>query len=183
MPGIFTKRGSRGFTLVETMVTLVILSVGMLALGTFYVSVMDSQHIAQERLMAVHLAEQVIEDWQKDSNDRLPNISGTCVLSTRASTPTYPVTVTCTPSALPVAYTIWSNTTQARAPLPTNPNNGGVPLAAPNNRGAFAIDPLVALSINGATTVTPMLKVVKVTWSHKGVTQTPIVLTHISRLQ
>lgn len=173
---------AKGFTLVETMVTLVILSIGMLALGTFYVSVMDSQHVAQERLMAVHLAEQVIEDWQKDSNDRLPNISSTCVLSTRASAPSYPVSVTCTPSTLSVAYTIWSNTSQAQAPLPTSPNDGGDPLASANN-GTFSIRNIQPLVINGATTVTPMLKVVKVTWSHKGVTQTPIVLTHISRLQ
>jgi len=175
----------KGFTLIEAMVTLIILSVGLLALEKFYISVIDSQQVAQERLMATHLAEQMMEYWQHDANDYVPNISSGCALSDRTSAPAYPVSVTCTHSLLSVTYTIWSNTSQAQAPLPTNPNNGGAPLVAANG-GAFSIRGMQAVVVDTPTThnsVTPMLKVVKVSWSHKGNAQVPVVLTHISRLQ
>jgi len=173
----------KGFTLIETMVTLVILAVGMLALETLYISVIDSQQVAQERLIAVHLAEQVLEDWQYNAKDYVPNISGACVLSTRTSKPTYPLSVPCTPSTLAVQYTIWSDTSPAQAPLPTNPNDGRAPLLSPNP-GSFSIrDMKQVVTPAGVISAMPMLKVVKVSWKHKGKTQQPVVLTHISRLQ
>jgi len=175
----------KGFSLIETLVTLVILVVGILALETFYISVVDRQQTARERLIAVHLAEEVIEFWQKDASDRVPNIDGSCFLTTRAAAAAYPVSVTCTPPALPIAYTIWSNTTQAQAPLPTSPNQGGTPLVAPNP-GNFTIRNMQPVIINTPAThnsVTPMLKVVRISWFHKGKALPPIVLTHISSLR
>jgi len=175
----------KGFTLIETMVTLVILAVGLLALGVFYISVIDSQQVAQERLRAVHLAEQVMENWQYDANDYVPNISSGCVLSVPSSAPAYPASVSCAYSSLSVTYAIWSDTFQAQAPLPTNPNSGGAPLVSPNT-GTFSIRNMQKVIVDTPTThnsVTPMLKVVKVSWSHKGKAQQPVVLTHISRLQ
>ncbi len=172
----------KGFTLIETMVTLVILAVGLLALGTFYISVIDGQQVAQERLMAVHLAEQVMENWQHDANDYAPNISSGCVLSVRSSAPTYPLSVTCTPSTLAVAYTILSDTSQAQAPLPFNPNDGGGPLVS-SNTGNFSIRDMKQVVTASGNSVTPRVKVVTVSWLHKGKARTPVVLTHISRLQ
>jgi len=174
-----------GFTLIETLITLVILSVGILALSSFYMTVMDKQQIAQERLVAIHLAEQVMEYWQQDTKDYLPVISGQCFLTTRTSQPAYPLTVACTPPALAASFTIWSNASQAQAPLPTNPNNGGNPLVSPN-AGSFSIRNMKPVIINTPTThnsVIPMLKVVRISWSHKGKARPAIVLTHISSLQ
>jgi len=176
------RRMEKGFTLIETMVTLLILVIGILALESFYISVVDRQQTARERLIAVHLAEEVIEFWQQDANDYLPNIDGSCFLTTRIAATAYPVSVTCTPPALPIAYTIWSNTTQAQAPLPTNPNQGGSPLAAPNP-GSFSIRNMQPVVTAAGTSVTPALKAVRISWLHKGKAETPIVLTHISRLQ
>ncbi len=174
-------RMGEGFTLIEIMVALVILTVGMLALETGYISVINSQQVAQERLMAVHLAEQVLEDWQYNAKDYVPNISSTCVLSARTSKPAYPLSVPCTPLTLAVRYTIRANTSPAEAPLPSNPNDGGRPLVAPN-RGSFSIRPMKPVMTPAGTSVMPMLKVVKVSWIHKGKLQIPIVLTQISRL-
>ena len=174
----------KGFTLIETMVTLVILAVGMLALGTFYISMIDGQQVAQERLVAVNLAEQVLEDWQYNPKDYVPNISSACVLLTRTSKPTYPLSVSCTPSTLAVKYTIWSETSPAQAPLPTNPNDGGAPLLSPNPGTSLSSrDMKPVMTPAGGSSVMPMLKVVKVSWTHKGKPQKAIVLTHISRLQ
>lgn len=173
----------RGFTLIEVMVTLVILAVGMLALETLYISVIDSQHVAQERLVAVNLAEQVLEDWQYNAKDYVPKISSTCILSTRTSKPAYPLSVSCTPSTLAVKYAIQASTSPAEAPLPTSPNDGSFPLVSPNP-GSFSIRAMKPVRTPaGASSVTPMLKVVKVSWTHKGRPEKPIVLTHISRLQ
>ncbi len=172
----------RGFTLIEVMVTLVILAVGMLALETLYISVIDSQHVAQERLVAVHLAEQVLEDWQYNAKDYVPKISSTCILSTRTSKPAYPLSVSCTPSTLAVKYAIQASTSPAEAPLPTNPNDGSFPLVSPNP-GSFSIRDMKQVMTPTGPSAIPMLKVVKVSWTHKGKPEKPIVLTHISRLQ
>ncbi len=183
----------KGFTLIETMVTLVILAVGMLALETLYISVIDSQHVAQERLVAVHLAEQVLEDWQYNAKDYVPKISSTCILSTRTSKPAYPLSVSCTPSTLAVKYAIQASTSPAKAPLPRKPNGCSItsprfqcaPLVS-ENAGTFSIRKMQRVIVNTPArhnSVTPMLKVVKVSWTHKGRPEKPIVLTHISRLQ
>jgi len=54
---------NRGFTLVELLVALVIISVGLLALGAFTIGVLKSDKVAQQRTVAVHLAEQELEKW------------------------------------------------------------------------------------------------------------------------
>jgi len=181
----------QGFTLIETMVTLVILAVGLLALGTFYISMIDRQQVAQERMIAVHLAEQVMEFWQHDANDYVPSIDPLdCGLSAGTSQspnppPGPPPGFPCTYASLVVTYTILPSISQARAPLPTNPNNGGDPLVSPNP-GTFPIRNMQAVVVDTPTphkSVTPMLKVVKVSWTHKGKDQNPIVLTHIACLK
>jgi len=179
----------KGFTLIETMATLVILAVGLLALGTFYISLIDRQQVAQERIIAVHLAEQVMEFWQHDTNDYVPTISSACVLSTGSSST--PGTIPpCTPASFPVKYTIQINTTPAQAPLPTKPNGCAASDPASRckplvnqNAGAFAIRDMKPVLTPSGSSVTPMLKVVKVSWSHKGKARQPIVLTHISSLK
>ncbi|PHQ91690.1 MAG: prepilin-type cleavage/methylation domain-containing protein, partial [Sulfurimonas sp.] len=45
---------SKGFSLIEVMVTMLIVSVGMLALGSFYLSAIQSEGRAQERVVATH---------------------------------------------------------------------------------------------------------------------------------
>ena len=190
------KYSARGFTLVETMVTLVILSIGMLALGTFYISLMDSQKVAQERLMAVHLAEQVIEYWQNDASDRYPSVSNTCSLSAGGSALVsgFTASSTCTPASFPVAYTIAASASTAQAPLPSHPNNDGDPLVSPPNPNApgsgIAMGNMVQVKINTGTaasptlksSVLPLLKRVTVSWSHKGQARN-VTLTHISAVK
>jgi len=180
------RHDMKGFTLIEAMVSMVILSVGLLALGTLYVNVMDKQQIAQERLMAVHLAEQVMEYWQHDATDYVPNIDSTCRLTPGSSSTPGTISPCTTPTPFQVTYTISASISQAQAPLPTNPNNGGSPLVSPNpppNPGDFLIRNMQKVTGPAGTSGVPMLKVVKVSWTHKGKTQTPVVLTHISRLQ
>lgn len=165
---------SRGFTLIEILVALVIVSVGVMALGSFGVSILGSGQVARERLTAVHLAEQVVEFWQNNAADRPPNIaSNTCALSKRTSDPSsYPVTVSCTPDAgIGISYTIIVNAATAQAPLPTTPGHSFSPI---DNTGTAGIRDMV-----GA--VTPMTKVVTVNWSNKGRSHT-IYLTHITRM-
>ena len=163
----------RGFTLIEILVALVIVSIGVLALGGFGVSIMGSGQISRERLTAVHLAEQVLEFWQSDASDRPPGIAvGTCGLTTLGANPAYPVTVTCTPDAgIGISYTIVISRSAAQAPLPTTPN---VSFTGLTNNGLAAIRSMVG-------TVTPMTKVVTVTWLNKGKSRS-VYLTHMSRV-
>lgn len=57
------KEGTRGFTLVEVLVSLVIISVGMLALGAFTLSVLASDNLSRQRTVATGLAEQELDRW------------------------------------------------------------------------------------------------------------------------
>lgn len=157
-------RQEAGFTLVEILIALVISSVVILSLGAFGISIMDSGQLSRERLSAVHLAEQVIEFWQRDANDYLPNIASDCALTTASSAPSYPATATCTPATgVSTAYTVVASQTQATGPLASN-------LAAFQN------------FTSSGFTVTPVTKVVTVTWSHKGTSRT-VFLTHLSAVK
>lgn len=150
-------RYQQGFSLVEILVALVILAFGLLSLGMFNVSVTDHGEVTQERTAAVHLAEQIMEDWQNSSTDSLPSVSCTpssVTLSLGTST-------TCTPtSGLAVPFTIKPTVVAAMAPLPDG--SGGI------SSGALTGSP------------TPEEKVLKISWSHKG-TAYSIYLTHITR--
>jgi len=168
---------SAGFTLIEILVALVIVSVGVLALGSFGISSLNSGQVSRERLTAVHLAEQVLEFWQNDANDQPPVIAtGTCLLSKRTGgavlTVPYNVTVACTPDAgIGISYSVAVKSVVATAPLPTNPVNS----FSTNNDGAAAIRDMVG-------TIVPVNKVVTVTWTNKGKSRS-IFLTHISQVQ
>ncbi|NWF35995.1 prepilin-type N-terminal cleavage/methylation domain-containing protein [Mariprofundus sp. KV] len=164
----------RGFTLIEILVALVIVSVGVLALGGFGVSIMGSGQVSRERLTAVHLAEQVLEFWQNDVNDRPPNINvATCGLTALGADPAgYPVTVTCTPDAgIGISYTIAANRSVAQAPLPSAPNNS---FGIANTNAGSSVRNMVG-------TITPWTKVVTVTWSNKGNSRS-VFLTHMTKM-
>ncbi len=152
-----------GFTLIEILVTLVIVSVAILSLGSFTVSIVGSGQVSRERLGAVHMAEQVLEYWQHDINDYAPTISTTdCSLSASASAPIYGVSVTCT-SASGTSYAILSDQVQATGPLASN---------------LTAFQNFTKQGYNN----TPQTKVVTVSWAHRGKTHS-IYLTHISQVK
>lgn len=160
-----------GFTLIEIMVTLVIISVGLLALGLFTVVTIDQGEVSRERLSAVHLAERVIEGWQHDVNDQPQPVVCTGGGGPVTVTPVVGTSVNCTPvSGVAISYTIKLTTSQATAPLPPG---------APGNPGpSIAFGPL---TWQGTATPTNKVyvKVVKVTWKHKG-KQHSVFLTHIT---
>lgn len=162
--GIRSDASGAGFTLIEILITLVISSVIILSLGGFALSIIDGGQMSRERLSAVHLAEQVLESWQRDTNDRLSTIASDCTLTPAASAPSYPVSVTCTPdTGVTIAYTVVANETQASGPLPPV-------LSAFQSFGSSGF------------TVTPMTKVVTVSWMHKG-TSRSVFLTHLSAVK
>jgi len=160
-----SKHPVKGFTLIEILVTLVIVSVAVLSLGSFTVSMVGSGQVSQQRLAAVHMAEQALEYWQHDSNDYAPTVSSTdCSMSAAASAPAYPVSVTCTPSSgASSSFTIISDQAQATGPLASN-------LSAFQN-----------FSKQGYNN-TPQTKVVTVSWTHRGKTHA-VYLTHLSQVK
>ena len=173
---------AQGFTLIETMVTLLIVSVGMLALGSFYVALIGSESDAQKRLAAVHMAEQLIEDWQK--NNALPNAE--CALTQAyngqpVGATSVPLlignTMSCKTTAGPdFIFDILLQEQPAKAPLPPNhPNNPNA--AGPNQSvmGELLINPAVA----GGATVN--VRSVKISWNHKGQPKF-VILTSIRKL-
>jgi len=151
---MMSKR-ERGFTLIEILIVLLMTAVALMALGTFSVAMMNSGSKSSERLKAVHLAEQVIEEWQNDANDYLPSIASDCTMSvgSAASNPSVgsSVTNTCAYASSPnLVYTIISEVADANAPLPSDLNN---------------FQPMQATA---TYTNTPVVKLVKVQWNHKG---------------
>jgi len=154
----------RGFTLIEIMVVLLVTSVALLSLGAFSLSVMDAGTQSRERLTAVHLAEQVIEEWQHNANDYYPSIASDCSMSAGSSVLGLSATSTtsCTPAAGTQAlFSIVLDVAAANAPLPADLNN---------------FQAMSAMSY----TNTPRVKLVTVSWPHKGSTKS-IYLTHLTR--
>lgn len=52
-----------GFTLIETLVAMLIISFSLLALGAFTIAVLSSDSVAIQRNVATHIAEEYMEDW------------------------------------------------------------------------------------------------------------------------
>ncbi len=87
------ERLLKGFTLLEVLVALVILSIGLLSLAKFQTSVMRSNVIAKERTKAVILAREVIENYRIFSvdsiNDNTFEINNTALNRTTNFSRTY----------------------------------------------------------------------------------------------
>lgn len=168
---MYNSSTHQGFTLVEVMISVVIVSVGVLALQTFYGSIIRSQQLSQERLVAVHMAEQVIEGWQNSSTDALPSIS--CTTGTQqlvAGT----ATVCTSTSGIQTEFTVLATSTTAKAPLPPSHPNG-------------VAGSVVYGDMNGATSgvspyawIVPKIKTVTVSWAYKGETKS-VMLTHLTQ--
>ncbi|MDQ6982499.1 MAG: prepilin-type N-terminal cleavage/methylation domain-containing protein [Mariprofundus sp.] len=154
-----------GFTLIEILVALVIISVAVLSIGSFTISIVSSDQVSRERATAVSLAEQILEYWQHDTNDYAPLIAtADCGLTTSTTAPAYPVSVTCTPtSGMGIPYTIITNQQQATGPLPAN------------------LSSFKKFTKQGYT-ITPKTKVATVSWTNQGKMHT-VYLTNLSKVQ
>jgi len=171
---ISEKQISRGFSLIEAMVTMLIVSVGMLALGSFYMSSIRSEGVSQQRLAAVHLAEQIIEEWQHN-NDTLPTpncqvagvAAGQLVLNT--------ATASCVPNdGVPVPFDILIDETDAEAPIPN-----GNPRYITD--GGTAGGPPIMGKLLRDTGAKVKVRKVKVSWTNAAGQVKHILLTHITR--
>jgi prepilin-type N-terminal cleavage/methylation domain-containing protein len=166
---------TKGFTLIEILVALTIVSVGVLALGSFSISTLGSGQTSRERLTAVHLAEQFIEEWQQ--TDILPTLDANYCKTTVAWTVSTAKTAlpcpvsgttttsvaTCTPLfGTKLSYTI--SATESRVCGP--PSNGG---------NAFKFYSATPPNSN------PKTKLVNVSWTRKGKTRA-VFLTNLSKV-
>jgi len=167
----------KGFSLIEVLVTMLITSVGTLALGNFYLTSMESERVSQERVAAVHMAEQIIEVWQNTNINPTPDcevagaaagvlVIGTelssCVMNNGVSTP----------------FNILINESPVKAPIPnghqlhSNYNLGAGaandPLDSPEF-GELLISPAVTLTV-ATEPAAPrvMVRTVKVSWPRRG---------------
>jgi type IV pilus assembly protein PilV len=155
------QREEKGFTLIEVLIALLLASIMLLALGAFSLSVMSNNIVSNERLTAVHLAEQAIETWQRDSNDYFPNIASDCSMTSATSAPSYPVQNTCKPATgTQVSFTITASVASVKAPLATGSG-------------------LQTLSATTDHPNTPKVKLVTVAWMHNGKSKS-IYLTHLT---
>lgn len=63
MNGVINGGKQKGFTLIEALVAMIIVSVTLLAMGAFTLAVMRSDNTAKQRTVGMHVAEQALEDW------------------------------------------------------------------------------------------------------------------------
>jgi len=152
----------RGFTLIEILVTMTIVSVAILSLGSFTLSMVGNGQLSRERLTAVHIAEQVLEYWQHNIKDFAPKIATDCTLTLATSSQSYPAT--CTPtSGVRISYSIKISQSLATGPLPTSLTS-----FKPFSKKGFAN--------------TPQTKAVKVSWVNHAQKHV-VYLTHLSQVQ
>ncbi|MDX8380887.1 MAG: type II secretion system protein [Ghiorsea sp.] len=164
---------NEGFSLIEMMVTMLIVSVGMLALGSFYFSSMSAERVAQERVASVHLAEQIIENWQKDNINPIPDCQVAGVAAV-ALVPNAPIVTGCVPNnGIPVPFDILITELDASAPIPNTH------LLHPTGAGAPVMGNLLIVPTNAASAHVK-IRTVKVAWTVKGKAR-DVMLTHITR--
>jgi len=150
----------RGFTLIEILVTMTIVSVAILSLGSFTLSMVGNGQLSRERLTAVHIAEQVLEYWQH--SNFAPKIATDCTLTLATSSQSY--TTKCTPtSGVKISYSIQVSQSLATGPLPTSLTS-----FKPFSKKGFAN--------------TPQTKAVKVSWVNHAQKHV-VYLTHLSQVQ
>jgi len=150
-------RPEAGFTIIEGMIAMVVISIGLLALGSFTLSVLSADSLARERIVATHIAEQMLEEWAA-TND-LASFGTTPPSVPTTSGTTNSTTVGYTPSTVNVQYTLTVSVARMVAPLPDG--LGGV------SDGVLTGTP------------TPVEKKVAVSWTHKGNPYT-VYLTHVT---
>ncbi|MDQ6974978.1 MAG: prepilin-type N-terminal cleavage/methylation domain-containing protein [Mariprofundaceae bacterium] len=159
-----------GFTLVEVMVAMVIVVVGVLALQSFYAGIIRSEQLSQERITAVHMAEQIIEEWQQRSAPPNPSVNPLPTVNCAtnpATTLTLGAATACTSSSgAATTFSITPTEARSQAPLPPNHANN-------NTTGIIWGD---MADIGG---VTPNIRTVTVSWNYKGATKS-IMLTHLT---
>jgi len=158
------RQQQSGFTLVEAMLSMVIVSIGALALQSFYAAIIRSEQLSQERLVAVHMAEQIIESWQQSNTTLPPQVDCVAGLVTLTlNTPT-----ACTPTGSNAkAFSITANTSNAMAPM----TGTGVPTWS----NIPILDPYGV-----PTGLSPQIRTVTVSWDYKGETKS-VMLTHLTR--
>lgn len=67
------KNFERGVSLIEVLITLVVLGMGLMSLAKFQSTVMKDNSLGKERSVAIHLAEQKMEDLRNFSVETAPN--------------------------------------------------------------------------------------------------------------
>jgi|GEM_PF-2339430 len=166
-----------GFTLIEVLVALVIISVGVLSLGGFSLSSLGSDQVSRERLTAVHLAEQILEEWQQAGVLPVLDTSNYCKAVATWNISTAPTVAPC-----PTTKTVTISTASCTPLFGTQINYNIVvkesPLCGPSKVSGSSY-----VFFNGTVAVPkPVTKVVTVSWQHKGSSHS-VYLTHLSKVQ
>ncbi|MES0371425.1 MAG: prepilin-type N-terminal cleavage/methylation domain-containing protein [Mariprofundaceae bacterium] len=60
---MMANRPEKGFTLIETLVALLIISISLLALGAFTIQVLSTDSVAIQRTVATQFGERILETW------------------------------------------------------------------------------------------------------------------------
>ena len=149
------RDGEAGFTLIESMIALVVISVGLFAIGSFTISALSADALARERIMANHVASLLLEEWAQTGDVASFGITAPSAPSTASGVNS--TSASYTPGQLSVQYTITVSTSRMLAPLP-------------DGSGGVTTDMLTG-------TPTPIEKKVVVAWTHKGRTYSTY-LTH-----
>ena len=67
------KNLQAGVSLIEVLITLVVLGMGLMSLAKFQGTVMKDNSMGKERTVAIHLAQQKLEDLRNFSEVTTPN--------------------------------------------------------------------------------------------------------------
>jgi len=120
------RTNTRGFTLIEVMVAMMLALIGMLALGALTVTSMSLNTLAREKVAAVNLGTRVMEKWIASPTDALPTPACNPAMGQMA----VGIDMICKPTSgeVNIQYTINAKISDILAPIPPRPAGSPIPM-------------------------------------------------------
>lgn len=112
-----TRSAARGFTLLEVLIALLVLSIGLLGLGAMQMTSLKNNHSAYLRSQATFLAYDVLDRMRANRPTATTTANYATALAAAGSEPTNCITNTCDGSEM-AAFDIWEWKTEVAARLP-----------------------------------------------------------------
>jgi type IV pilus assembly protein PilV len=119
------RKSQQGFTLLEVLVAVLVLSIGLLGMSALTMNVLRANDSSYFQSQAAILANAILDDMRANATEEIKNGSYNINFGTYPAKPSTSCDVgTCT-SAQMAAYDLWAWTSRVAAEMPVDASSGG----------------------------------------------------------